>query len=156
MARPMINCNTGKRDRWVLSDYHEQFVGPTVCFSNATRSEHDMPKTEERFIYELCSHRNNTLCSSKLSLMKTCTHVRCVPDIVEDITPHSPFPQYGLTSHHFQRHSVCTCADITRYQRKRREFAKKKKVHCMNVESTKQLQWLNYEWNGFGMKRIMA
>jgi hypothetical protein len=92
MARPMIISNTGKRDRGMLPDHHVKLVGPTVGFRNATRSEHDMPKTEERFIYELCSHRNNSLSSSKLSLWKSCTHVRRVPDLVEDITPHSPLP----------------------------------------------------------------
>jgi hypothetical protein len=99
MVRPMIICNTGKRIIGTLPDHHVKLVGPSVGFlgfRNAARSEHDMPKTDERFIYELRSHHNSR-CSSKLSLRKTCTQVQRVPDTVEDIPPHSPLPQTAHT-----------------------------------------------------------
>jgi hypothetical protein len=52
----MIIFNTDKRDRGMLPIHHEKLVSPFVellSFRNAARSEHDMPETELRFIYEL-------------------------------------------------------------------------------------------------------
>jgi hypothetical protein len=52
----MIIFNTGKSDRGMLPYHHEKLVSPNVEFLSfriAARSEHDMPDTEERFIYEL-------------------------------------------------------------------------------------------------------
>jgi hypothetical protein len=125
---PIFVSNTG-----IFSNHHENCANRSVKISgsrNATRSNHDMPTPKVRVIYRKLHAAYRTPCSSKRrtgsKLRPTCMHIQHVPDIVEDFPP--PFCVYPHPSP-MQTPSVCnatttsSCANIPRYQRKRRKIA---------------------------------